>query len=220
MKMEEISEKVIYTGTYECLRFSCLENLLLRLRRKNPAEENWRKSFNTESLVRDLSNSVYYRKILKENSVEDVWDLLMQDAPSLELLKGRSKLRNAIRNVKENMGEATIIRLPWNAEIVVDGRVYRGIDSLKEYAKKTDSPVLCRSQRFPCFDSSDYMYENRYYRNFWFCKQDPVMSELISSLEEPRCNYCFLKENLRKEALPMVYYKDEEKTLLFGYNEN
>lgn len=219
--MEEVSEKVIYTGTYQqCLRFSCLENLLLRLHRKNPAEEDWRHSFNKERLVKDLSHSVYYRRILKENSVEDVLNLLMQDAPSLELLKGRPALIGAIREVKKNMGEATIIRLPWNAEIVVDGRVYRGIDSLKGYAKMPDSPVLCRSQRFPCFDSSDYMYEKRYYRNFWFCKQDPEMSELISSLEEPRFNYCFLKENLRKEAFPMVYYVDEEKTLLFGYNED
>lgn len=217
--MEEISEKVIYTDGYPNYMFSCLENLLLRSPEEKSVEEYWHEGYYTECLVKNLSHSVYYRKILKENSVEDVLDIWMKDAPSLKLLISRYALSAAIKNMKENMGNATIIRLPRDAEFTVKGHVYRGVNDLKRQANIPDSSVIDRSHLFPCFDSSDYMYENRYFHNFWFCKQDPEMSEQITLLRD-QGGHCFLNENLPQEALPMVYYADEEKTLLFGYNEN
>ena len=46
--------------------------------------------------------------------------------------------------------------------------------------------ILCLKERFPCFDSYDFLHENRYYR--WY----------------------FLREGGR---LTMVYYRDEGKTV-------
>lgn len=42
--------------------------------------------------------------------------------------------------------------------------------------------VLCFRERFPCFDSYDYLYENRYYR--WFYLRNGDMVTLIYSEDE------------------------------------
>ncbi|WP_195660086.1 hypothetical protein [Bacteroides nordii] len=215
--MKEISKRTIYVDRYSNYKFSCLEDLLLRLPQGEAVEKYRRDKFYIRQLMVDLSHSSYYRPILKENNAEYVMEVLTQDAPSFKRLISDHTLLSVIEKVKESMGSYSVIRLSCDAEIVVNSHVYRGIFDLKSQGRNSDSSVSSRCQLFPCFDSSDYMYENRYYRNFWFCMQDSEEWKTISTLKEPSGEYCFLNEALPSEALPMVYYKDEDKTMLFAF---
>lgn len=57
------------------------------------------------------------------------------------------------------------------------GKHYSGIQELHADRNDLSNPcldiygrrVLCFSERFPCFDSYDYLYENRHYRWFYLC---------------------------------------------------
>lgn len=40
--------------------------------------------------------------------------------------------------------------------------------------------VLCTKERFPCFDSSDYLYENRYYRWYFIREGDSVSQVYVA----------------------------------------
>jgi len=43
---------------------------------------------------------------------------------------------------------------------------------------------LVRFQLYPCFDSSDWMYENRYYRYLFYCRDHDELDVKLKYLEE------------------------------------
>lgn len=45
-------------------------------------------------------------------------------------------------------------------------------------------------QRHPCFDSEDYMYENRYYHNFVFTKSKAELDTKLSRLKSMKQTGC------------------------------
>lgn len=45
--------------------------------------------------------------------------------------------------------------------------------------------VLCTKEKFPCFDSYDYMYENRYYR-WYFIREGNSLSQVFVTDERDR----------------------------------
>lgn len=72
---------------------------------------------------------------------------------------------------------------PFPHMFVAAGKVYPSLDALR--AEKLDEyghhcrdiygrEVFAEWQRFPCFDSYDYLYENRYYRWFYINEGDKV----------------------------------------------
>lgn len=63
------------------------------------------------------------------------------------------------------------------------GMLYAAVGSLAATAVDRDKglyndifgrPVLMVKERFPCFDSADYLYENRYYRWFYLMYKDTI----------------------------------------------
>lgn len=64
------------------------------------------------------------------------------------------------------------------------------------------------AKRYPCFDSSDYAYENRYYTNLVFAKSQEELDEKmarVKSMESIRCNY----DKLTDEFHPMAYWEGD-----------
>ena len=67
--------------------------------------------------------------------------------------------------------------------------------------------ILKLYEPYPCFDSSDFMYENRRYCNYFFSKK-PFTTDDITRIANTRwhSNYCLVNENMNKEFLPASYY--------------
>lgn len=115
-------------------------------------------------------------------------------------------------------------QIPSDCTLTICGVVLEGIDSIKDYWRnQTDSSqpyIIERSQRFPCFDSSDYAYENRYFWNFLIChsKQDAdKKAKSMEQLEVVRGNFRLVSENLPADMRPMVYFEDESTSMLLAY---
>lgn len=62
----------------------------------------------------------------------------------------------------------TVIKIAYNRKITIFDVEFNGIEEIKEYALKgvaKDGVYVAEdSQSYPCFDSSDFAYENR---SFW-----------------------------------------------------
>ena len=104
------------------------------------------------------------------------------------------------------------------------GVVFEGIDAIKDYWRnQTDGSqpyIIERSLRFPCFDSSDYAYENRYFWNFLIChsKQDAEKkAKSMEQLEVVGGNSRLVSENLPADMRPMVYYEDDSTFMILAY---
>lgn len=76
-----------------------------------------------------------------------------------------------------------------NKAFSVGNRQYRGICSLR-----SGLLVIHEAKLYPCFDSSDYLYENRYYHWFLFC----------SSLKQAAA----LRKQIGNHTLPLYQYAD------------
>ena len=79
--------------------------------------------------------------------------------------------------------EETKQTLPYPAAFHAGGKVYNSIEQLR-VEKLDEDGHICRDiygrevfaqwERFPCFDSYDYLYENRYYRWFYIRSGDQL----------------------------------------------
>lgn len=208
-----MEEKTIYTAEYREFKFSDLDDLMhnRNLMYGCANADDYKRNIN--NLLRDLSTSTYYRKLLKEYSAKEVSRLLQKESSRLNIINQQTFERQ-IALCQENMGNYTIVRVPCETPITIGETTYRGISALKQADKQGE--ISSRCKRFPCFDSWDYANESRYYRNYWFCKEDSPKWEVIKTLPVG-CNECYLSEQLPEEALPMVYYIDDERTMLFAF---
>ena len=44
--------------------------------------------------------------------------------------------------------------------------------------------ILHLAERFPCFDSNDYLYENRYFRDLFICEKDRLTRIVVTDEED------------------------------------
>ena len=67
--------------------------------------------------------------------------------------------------------------------------------------------VLKLYQPYPCFDSSDMLYENRRFCNYFFSKE-PFTESIINKIADSPWvdNYCLVNENMDKTFTPAIYY--------------
>ena len=98
-----------------------------------------------------------------------------------------------------------------NETIVVLGASFNGVKEMIEHARKRmpkDGVYVGEdSQLYPCFDSEDYMYEDRYYTNLVFAKSLEEIEEKLRILKqvERYGNY----NKLNRELHPMVYWQGD-----------
>lgn len=99
-----------------------------------------------------------------------------------------------------------------NATIKVYGVEFHGVMELKEYAIKGEPKegvyVGMDAELYPCFDSSDYAYEDRFFWNFVFARSKEKLQSKLASLKGMRQkapNYNKLTEGMA----PMVYWQGD-----------
>ena len=99
-----------------------------------------------------------------------------------------------------------------NETIVVLGASFNGVKEMIEHARtrmpKDGVYVGEDSKLYPCFDSEDYMYENRFYTNLVFAKSLEELEEKLGELRQMgqlRCNY----NKLTVRFHPMVYWQGD-----------
>ena len=66
---------------------------------------------------------------------------------------------------------------------------------------------LVRFEQYPCFDSSDRMYENRYYRYLFYCKDREELEEKFQYLKDKR--YLSYGAIDNHEFIPNIFYGDD-----------
>lgn len=103
-------------------------------------------------------------------------------------------------------------RLKNNEAIEVLGATFNGVKDMIEHARKRIPKdgvyVGTDSQLYPCFDSFDYMYEDRFFVNLVFAKSPDEMDRKLRVLMQMRqlsSNY----NKLTAELHPMAYWEGD-----------
>jgi serpin B len=80
------------------------------------------------------------------------------------------------------------------------------------YQDKFGNYILCKCEPYPCFDSSDRMHENRYYRSYMICStKDEVIEKYKYILEhDPGCR---ADEDTPSFLAPLIYVDDGKSTI-------
>lgn len=71
---------------------------------------------------------------------------------------------------------------------------------------------------YPCFDSSDYAYEDRFYRNFFF-SESPFTQEQINRIAFMKRNLDlkFIRDEMPEWAFPCAYYIGEGDEIIYAF---
>lgn len=66
-------------------------------------------------------------------------------------------------------------------------------------------------ERYPCFDSEDFLNETRYYRNFIFRNHKLTENDFTETLSlcPMQTNCCLVTKQLPENLTPMLYYEGE-----------
>ncbi len=95
-----------------------------------------------------------------------------------------------------------------NERVIVYGVTFHGAADLLKYAlsREPKEGVYVRqdSKGYPCFDSSDYAYEDRSYWNFVFARSAEEADERLKTVKSfsPKGDYCKLCDH----GFPMAYW--------------
>lgn len=99
-----------------------------------------------------------------------------------------------------------------NENIEVLGVSFNGVKDMIEHARKKTPKdgvyVGEDSELYPCFDSEDYMYENRYFTNLVFAKSPDELDRkmrLLTQMSQLSSNY----NKLTAELHPMAYWEGD-----------
>ena len=126
---------------------------------------------------------------------------------------------------KEREEKHSIFSCSIHDDVKILGHVFHGLEDIQKYVEisKCDRGISdaykCEPDkkgkvhvgelwmRYPCFDSSDFMYENRSYQNFIF-RDRPVTSSDLRRLEQlpAQMNAKRLDPSVPEDMLPMAYY--------------
>lgn len=71
---------------------------------------------------------------------------------------------------------------------------------------------------YPCFDSSDFINEDRYFRNFFFSGEPFTREQIIRIACMKRVgNLEFITDEMPEWALPSAYYVGEGDTIIYAF---
>lgn len=113
--------------------------------------------------------------------------------------------------------ESKVVRLNRNCKLHVMGHTFQGIEDIISW-KSTKPMIREKSKLFPCFDSYDYASENRFYRNYLFCKDEEDANEKKPVYDAIPRNYgCVIDRKYPEHLRPLVYYADESNEMTVFY---
>ena len=109
------------------------------------------------------------------------------------------------------LGYMTMKKYKNNETIEVLGASFNGVKDMIEHARKR-IPKDCvyvgeDSQLYPCFDSEDYMSENRYFTNLVFANSLEEIDKKLSILKQVEQNGNYNK--LTVDLHPMAYWQGD-----------
>lgn len=136
---------------------------------------------------------------------------------------------------KERKEEHRIFSCSIHDDVTILGHVFHGLNDIQAYVEMTKSDggsceAYNREQdrkvkvhvgelwmSYPCFDSSDYMYENRSYQNYIF-RDRPITASDLKRLEQlpTHMNAQRLDLSVPGDMFPMVYYVGDGNTMWVG----
>ena len=100
------------------------------------------------------------------------------------------------------------------------GHTFHGLEDMESYMRPKEGEnqevfVSCITESYPCFDSSDFLYENRFFRNY-IVRKHPIGEEEEERLEKLPSwdNYNKVTEQIPSDMLPVVYYKGDGDFML------
>lgn len=176
----------------------------------------WRDKWKLDRFfIRALAESYYYRPLLQYKAVEEWLAWLDAEVPILRDVVRLGIMKTHLEACKQRLGDYMLARIPKDTTLTFKGVTYQGIGGIMQ-ADREEQQVFSICKRFPCFDSYDYVYENRYYRNYWFGVDEAVREVIWAWQGGGNCRY--IGEDLPDVMLPMVYYEDEQDTMLVAYN--
>ena len=92
-------------------------------------------------------------------------------------------------SIKEIKVILSLIEVNKERRLEVYGVCFSGVSELKKVAlsgnPKNGVYVGVQMERYPCFDSSDYAYENRYYTHFVFAHSQEELKLKLDVLNNP-----------------------------------
>ncbi len=105
-----------------------------------------------------------------------------------------------------------------NETINVLGTSFNGVRDMIEHARKRmpkDGVYVGEdSLHYPCFDSGDYLYENRYYTNLVFAKSPEELDKKLGILKRmSQLSYNYNK--LTGKLHPMAYWEGDSNDNVF-----
>ena len=134
---------------------------------------------------------------------------------------------------KKEHVEPRIFECPIDDDVKIMGQVFHGLQDIRKHVElsllenSSIGPQECEPERkgkvhvgelwmsYPCFDSSDYMYENRTYQNYIFRGRHVTYSDLKRLEALPtHGNSKRIAPTVPQEMLPMVYYVCEGNTMM------
>lgn len=146
------------------------------------------------------------KPILMTVSIHDTINILGHKVQGYEAIRDAVEACSSIGSTRINdMGEEVIDDKPY-ISTKTPKMCIQGIHVLEIY------------QRFPCFDSYDYAYEDRYFRNFFFSEKPFTQQEItrIACMERGGMLE-FISDEMPDWSLPAIYYVDESDTMIVAY---
>lgn len=80
------------------------------------------------------------------------------------------------------------------------------------FRDKYGNYVVCKWEPYPCFDSSDRMYENRFYRSYMICTSKDEAIEKYNYILEHHPG-CRADEDTPSFLAPLIYVDDGKSTI-------
>lgn len=134
------------------------------------------------------------RNLITKQEKQQAWEMVLrqtkEDATAVRRFVPSSVKVEWVSKQTDDQGEPLYIRKPETQKreflqqtgFLAAGKAYRNVAQLSAQETEDDHfcrdiygrEVLCFWERFPCFDSYDYLYEDRYYRWFFIRQDDKV----------------------------------------------
>lgn len=178
--------------------------------------------------------NVNMRDAMRDMGVEKVIEQLRTIAPENQCLEARFK--RFLANYPDGyLGDMDIQMYGIGDDVEILGHVFHGLDDIRAHCGKllrcrcdeNDTPLRFKAHKqdgfcvgelyesYPCFDSSDSMYENRSYQNFVIRDRVVTDKEMQRISRMPMgWNYRLVTEEMPFDVLPMVYYEGDGGVML------
>ena len=172
------------------------------------------------SYIRDMVvQNVVLRDALRKSGVMRLCHLLWEMSDKTE------QIGNALMTFMGKWGDKQLADYDIQLRSIHDdftllGHTFHGLEDMESYMRpqegeKQDVFVNRVIESYPCFDSSDYLYENRFFRNY-IVRKHPIGEEEEERLEKLPSwdNYNKVTEQIPDDMLPVVYYKGDGDFML------